>query len=250
DIMSFLWSRHDLYNAKILLKSRYLSVEPKELSDIGTVDQERLKKYILNDEKTSIPDWLVQGVLSAKSKFELSKDPKTIDIVLDKVYIEFLKKIAGSAENRFLKDLLRTEVDLYNIKTFIRLRAAKKEDGLPAEVLVQGGSKAKSFYSGLAQVSDEETISAFKDTPYGRVVREGLTERVASGSFWKLEKLSADHVLMFAKKMKHSVFGFEPLIGYVIARRNEAAALRTIMEGKLAEMPADFIKERIPEVYV
>jgi V/A-type H+-transporting ATPase subunit C len=249
-LMDVLWSRHDLSNTKILLKSKLSGSPVKGFSDIGMVDPEKLKKYIGGDEKASIPKWIYDGVPAAEKKFHASKDPKMIDIVLDKAHIGFIKERAKTKAGAFLKDLLRAEIDLHNIKTLMRIRSGADGSGMIDDILISGGSKAKSLYVQLAGASAEEVRSAFKDTAYGRVVKEGMDEHAKSSSFWKLEKLSDDHILGLARKIKHAVFGYEPLIGYVIARRSEERALRTIMEGKLAEMPPEFIKERMPEVYV
>jgi len=240
----FLWSKYDLYNAKILLKSRYFNIEARELLNIGTIDVEKLKRYILRDENLVISSWIVTGVTKVKKKMETSKDAVDIDLIMDKEYLEFMKKIVSSAGSIFLNDLLKTEIDLYNIKTFLRLKAREVQRKVLEEILVEGGSKSISVYTGLLGATNEEVINYFKNTAYGSLMKDGIS------AFWKIEKLADDYILKFARSVKHNVFGFEPLIAYVYARRNEEKALRSIIEGKLTGMPPAYIKERMPEVYV
>jgi len=250
DILSFLWCGYDLHNAKVLLKSMYLNTEPEGLMSIGTVDIEKMKALILKNERPVLPAWIAEGISAAKKEFGSTKDPREIDIVLDGAYFGFLRRIVGTSGNKFLRDLLVTEIDLYNIKTFLRMKARSGEQKYLSRVLVEGGSRSKSFYAGIFAASGEEIINSFKGTSYDGLVKAGLAAHAESGSFWKIEKLIDDHTLIFVRQAKHNAFGYEPLISYVFARRSEARALRSIMEGKLADMSPAFIRERIPEVYV
>ncbi|MFH1709976.1 MAG: V-type ATPase subunit [bacterium] len=246
----FLWSKYDLYDAKILLKSRYFNLEPKELSGIGTVNLEKLKRYILRDLPAVIPGWIVKGVVKVKEKLEASKDSKYVDLIMDKEYLEFLKRVVSADGNGFLKDLLAAEIDLYNIKTFLRLKTKSIDPKILEEALAAGGSKSKSFFVNLLGATNEEIVSFFKNTSYGSLINDGMVPLIEKGRFWKIEKLADDYLLKFVRGVKHNAFGFEPLIAYVYARRNEEKALRSIIEGKLTGMSAAHIKERIPEAYV
>ena len=49
---------------------------------------------------------------------------------------------------------------------------------------------------------------------------------------------------------KYVAFGEAPLVGYLAAKETEFTAVRIIMTGRLAGLPADIIRERLREAYV
>ena len=247
---NLLWGRHDLSNVKILLKSKYLGIEPEELSELGNISLEKLKSYILADKKSAVPSWIDRGVAAVRKKFEISKDPRDISLVMDREYFSLLRRHIGIESNKFLKDLLIVEIDLHNIKVFLRIKGQSNVQKFLDEGLVEGGSKRKRFYVDLAGASPDKIIGAYANTVYSNFVKEGIQIYDKEKSFWRIEKMADNHLLNFVKQVKHAAFGFEPLIAYVFARRNEEKALRLIMEGKLTGVTTDFIKERIPGSYV
>lgn len=49
----------------------------------------------------------------------------------------------------------------------------------------------------------------------------------------------------YMQQAKYVAFGEQPLLGYVSAKDNEFTAIRIIMTGRLADLPADVIRERL-----
>ena len=147
-----------------------VGIEPDKLYDIGTIDIGRLKKAVMKDEKASIPKWLSGALSEAKRKYENTKDPGIIDMIMDKAHLAHLREIVSLNESTFLKDLYRAEVDLYNIRTFIRIEAKKLGKDKLVLAIAEGGTKSPSFYIDLSGSSNEEIISSFKNTPYGKCI--------------------------------------------------------------------------------
>ena len=52
------------------------------------------------------------------------------------------------------------------------------------------------------------------------------------------------------QKAKYIPFGEQPLLGYISAKDNEFTAVRIILTGRLADLPADVIRERLRNAYV
>ena len=59
-----------------------------------------------------------------------------------------------------------------------------------------------------------------------------------------------DFLLSFVKASRWNPLGIEPIIGYLLAKENEIRLIRIIMVGKINNLPAETIRERLRDVYV
>ena len=147
-------------------------------------------------------------------------------------------------------DYISTQIDLINIKSLIRVKAMGYGRDFLKKVILTNGKLDYSFFNDIFDES-METLSdrlAFKD--YGKVVEEGISNYIKTKSLTKFEKLSDDFIFELAKKGKYVAFGIEPLVGYLMAKENEAKIIRMIMVGKINEIPNELIRERLRDVYV
>ena len=62
--------------------------------------------------------------------------------------------------------------------------------------------------------------------------------------------LDRDALNAYMQKAKYIPFGEQPMLGYVSAKDNEFTAIRIILTGRLADLPADVIRERLRNAYV
>lgn len=90
--LKILFRLYDYGNAKILIRYAKKKEDPDKeiLSSYGTVDRDDLTNYIIQGEGL-IPEWLETAINKAVLAFEEDKMPASIDMVLDKIYLENLK---------------------------------------------------------------------------------------------------------------------------------------------------------------
>ncbi|HYF83229.1 MAG TPA: V-type ATP synthase subunit C [Clostridia bacterium] len=243
--------RYDIQNLKTLLKSSYLDEENDGLlSDIGTIPSQRLKKMVKEKDFSDLDPIIRECVEQVVGEFTVNPDPQLIDVTLDKCLYNLMYKTAKDNKSSFLMDYISTQIDLINIKSLIRVKAmGYGRDFLKKAILING----RLDYAFFNDIFDEsmETLSdrlAFKD--YGKIVGEGISNYIKTKSLTKFEKLSDNFLFELAKKGKYVAFGIEPLVGYLMAKENEAKIIRMIMVGKINEIPNELIRERLRDVYV
>ena len=115
-------------------------------------------------------------------------------------------------------------------------------------MLVHGGNvdcaKVELAALGAAALS-----GLYSHTPLERAAQEG--EKVLhGGAQTAFEKACDDAVTAYLTQGKKVAFGEHPLIGYLYARESELTAIRIILTGKMAGLPAEVIRERLRESYV
>ncbi len=246
--------RYDFHNLKVFLKNKFkekpLPLEKLPLIDLGTIEPLKIgeAKEFLQIQK------------EATRAFEENKNPQDIDIVLDKGYYNLCLEEARESENEFVIDLFRIEINLINVKTFFRCRTLKRDKDFFSRVFIpacqspegdslmagrEGGTLAKQLFLEFYEKEESAFLRTISFTPYAKAImgyeKEGL----------KGLELSCDNFLLECiKKTKFITAGLEVLIAYLIAKENEIKLLRSVLTGKINEIPAQMIRERMRETFV
>ena len=249
EILDLFKIKYDYHNAKVLLKSEVMGLEPERLLvDLGRVPAKVLENAVRASEFKGMPPILQDAVVEAREVLGATQDPQLSDFVLDRAYFQDMHKIAEKVGSEFMKNYVRVSIDVANLRSIVRTLRMKKGTEFLTGVLFEGGEvSTKRILSAVAAgTSLEELYSgeAMKAAASaGNVAADG-------GSLTKFEKLCDDAVTAYLKKSKHVSFGEAPVVAYLAAKDTEMTAVRIIMTGRLAGLSADVIRERLREAYV
>lgn len=243
--------KYDFHNLKVLLKSKLGEIQMEEakelLVDLGTIaDKVReLMKEDISEIVKKLPEDYARAIERTLDEFDVSKDPQIIDACMDAEMFALMCEFAS--QNNFLLELVRMYVDLANIKMLIRAKKLGKSKGLLNFALLENGSLPKGDLLRIYDKSSDGMIDELHRSKYGEIIAEGAEYYK---NLLRFEKLFDDMIMQHVKKAKYVTFGLEPLVGYIIAKENEANLIRTILTGKLNKIPDGRIKEMVREVYV
>ncbi len=242
---------YDYHNLKVIMKSEYLgTVDEESLVDTGSIAINTLKYAVKERDFSELTENMGKSLKEIIEQFPKNKDPQIIDIILDKFcYMEILDK-AEEINNKFIIDYVKLQIDLINLKTFIRLRKMNKSWDFFSKVFISGGRiPEKVFIKNYDEVFESFAgqlfVYGFKD-----LFLEGIDALNETGKFTVLEKLFDNKLIEYVKSAKYISYGIEPLAAYLIAKDNEIKIARIIMAGKLAGIPSELIRERMRETYV
>lgn len=231
--------RYDFHNLKVFLKNKFkekpLSLEELPFTDLGTIAPLKIgeaKKFL-------------QIQKEATRAFGENKNPQDIDIILDKEYYRLCVEKAEESENEFVINLFQKEIDLANIKIFFRCRALKRDKVFFSKVFIEEGTLAKQLFLEFYEKEESAFLRKLFFTPYAKAImgyeKEGL----------KGLELSCDNFFLEClKKTKLITAGLEVLIAYLVAKENEIKLLRSVLTGKINEIPAQMIRERMRETFI
>lgn len=246
----FFTIMYDYQNAKALLKAKYLNnIDLKSiLSYSGNIDVNQLKKAIDKREYSNLTTYLINGLDAAEANFNLTRDPQQIDIILDKAYFKQKYDISLDLGYDFIIDMVKTEIDLNNIRTYIRsYKLGLTEGDFSKNLLDDGYIDANTFTEWYRDSVDIlEKIEFTKYSSFKDAVQNWLNTN--SPSYF--EKKFDNYMLDFVKSGKMTNFGIMPIIGYLYSLINETKNLRIIFVGKLNEVPKELIEERLRDMYV
>ncbi|MBM7582436.1 V/A-type H+-transporting ATPase subunit C [Caldicoprobacter guelmensis] len=251
-ITDLFFLKYDFHNIKVLMKRKYMEgqVEDLPLAEMGTVPVEVLKKGVEEPESGLLPPFVAKAVKEVDEACLLNVDPQKIDTVLDRAMYDHIFEVCRKKRNAFALRYFQMQVDLLNLRSLLRAKRLNQGFEFLKEMLIPHGSLDVSFYSHAIEQAYEQLIKEMESTPYGKIIGEGVQEFLRTGTLTAFERLMDDYLLNYVKSVKYNPFGIEAIVGYLLAKENEVRLIRIIMVGKINNLPAEKIRERLRDVYV
>jgi V/A-type H+-transporting ATPase subunit C len=251
EVIKVFQRRYDYFNIKVLLKAELSGQEiPPILIDTGTIGCDSMMRMIRERDYSEFTALMTDAVAQVYDAFARMQDPQAVDLILDKAsYQEFAADIRN-IDSPFLWDLADFLIDITNIRMFIRARSLNKSWDFIMKLLLDGGTIFKEVYRKNSDKPADSFAEDIRKSRYGEAVKKGLelvrTGKNSSG----LEKALDDLLMKYIRGAKLVTIGVEPLIAYLFAKETEIRNVRMIMTGRINNLSADMISERLRESYV
>ena len=170
-----------------------------------------------------------------------------VDHFLFEAYIYLRRDLGKShslimqAKSGFLKDFIRKFIDLYNIKTFLRIHYRKESiENLKTNLLEGGHIPEIEFINRFGKA-----LNGF----YRGVIQDGIRQIEKEGNFGVLERDIDDYLTRLMQPAKYMFFGPEAVFGYCLAKENELKRLRLLLLAKINNIARPLIQERLTLSY-
>ncbi|MDD6770228.1 MAG: V-type ATP synthase subunit C [Inconstantimicrobium porci] len=248
EIMSL---RYEYHNIKVLVKGKVAKKDfSNMLINLGSTDTEKLKFAIDNEAYRELDSFKKKSVEESIEDFNANNDPQNIDLIIDKYMFEEMVYLAKKINENFVLKYVKSQIDLANIKTLLRVKKQDKSREFLQSVLIKGGEVSTDMLVLMLNDSAENIASKLSYTRYGAILKEGIESYAKTGSVSLFEKLSDNFIMSLLKGAKIMTSGVEPIIAYIYAKENEIKLIRIIMVGKLNNISAEVIRERLRDSYV
>ena len=212
EILDVFKVKYDYHNAKAMLKCEALGLDP-----------ERLAEAVKRSEFTDLPKVMADAIVEARAVLGKTRDPQRSDMILDQAYFQEMEQLAKDSGSQFLLGYVQMLVDAANLRSVVRVLRMGRDADFLATVLFPGGT-----------IPAATVVKAADGEPLESIYFSSLFEEAAA----------------YMQKAKYIPFGEQPMLGYVSAKDNEFTAIRIILTGRLADLPADVIRERLRNAYV
>ncbi len=241
--------KYDYHNAKVLLKAEAMGLDSvRLLVGGGRYAAAALQEDFQRDDLRECSDAFRKAVAEAKETLASSGDPQRADLILDRAYFAEMSEAARATGSGFLAGYVRLLIDAANLRAAVRAHRMERGADFLAQVLVPGGNV------------EERSVAAAKGSELGALFRGGrLAEAAAagaelaapgSGHLTSFERLCDNALVDYLSAAKRIPFGEQPVIGYLAAKENEFTAVRIVMNGRMAGLDTDTIRERLRDSYV
>ena len=245
-LVEILSCKYDYHNLKVLVKENIL--KEKFDSMYCMLDENEIEAFrelaLKNDEGLS------KDFKECLDFFETTKDPQDIDIFLDKKYFEKVLSLAEGFKLEMITEYFKAMIDFINLRTFIRCRKQNQVKETLEKVLIKGGDVETDKILEMFYEDIEILPIKLKAYKIGRVLSKIVEEYKNTNSLNSFEKSMDDYLVEIVRKAKSIHYGAEVIFSFLFAKELEIKNLRLILVGKVNGLSADFIKERLREVYV
>ena len=239
---------YDFNNLKVLLRETFSGRDLSGLyMDLGKYPAAEIKELIVSERPERIPMPLKEAFEKGTAAWNETSDPAELDTAIDAVMFAHFLRMAEEHRIPYLETLMRVRIDLANIRTFLRAKYIEIEPRDLERLLYPGGGVKLEIFTGAFQLPIEEVLSRFQFSPYRPVIEKGWYALDKENSFVPLEREIDSYVISFLRLSKYFTFGFEIVMTYALIKKSEIKTLRLILAAKEKEMPAEAIKERIPD---
>ena len=249
DLVEFLFMRYDFHNLKLLSKEKYNQSDLSAyLSPLANESADKLKALINNEKNIDVIEYLERAFLYIQDNLPKEVTPQAIDRVCDHSFFIEYALAAKKLKDGWIDDLVKLQIDIANLKVFIRSKRLGYDKSELLAELVPGGQIKEEFFVKLADSSEEEAFVALRlHLPIN--TRELLDNYIKSGLLEKLERDLENLELDYVRKVKFIDFGPEVMVAYYLAKKNAIRNVRLIMTGKLNNIQAREIEEMVREIY-
>ena len=245
-LVEILSCKYDYHNLKVLVKENIL--KEKFDSMYCMLDENEIEAFrelaLKNDEGLS------KDFKECLDFFETTKDPQDIDIFIDKKYFEKALSLAEGFKLEMITEYFKAMIDFINLRTFIRCRKQNQVKETLEKVLIKGGDVETDKILDMFYEDIEILPIKLKAYKIGRVLSKIVEEYKNTNSLNSFEKSMDDYLVEIVRKAKSIHYGAEVIFSFLFAKEMEIKNLRLILVGKVNGLSADFIKERLREVYV
>lgn len=248
----------DYHNIKALVKNRLLELEEDtQLFLVGSEPVEKLKAAVRDRDYRSLPQHLAETLDALDQKLAGRINPQALDTFVDQAMFRHVFEVLDSPEFKkdikdvpFILDYFEALCDFANAIIFLRARTAQlMRDEFAALLMPERRISRQALLEAYDQPLDG-IGRLIASGPARTYVLRGLDRYLETGSTAQMERLRDDYLLGLVKGFKNNNFGIEPLIGYLLAREQEARVVRLVMTAKLNNIAAEVVQERVRELYV
>jgi V/A-type H+-transporting ATPase subunit C len=263
-LIDSILSWHDFNNLRILLKAELKGTARNfPLSPLGIIDPAMLKDHLENHR--SLPAPLDAAQRAAMNDYATHKSQFRVETLLDRFYLDHVRKTFESSGIRFLNYFINYRIDLAKIRDVIRWRdwtknqkpaqpdtgekslepSKSREKGIDWQLLPAGGFLPDDKIHALSTEEWDKLPALLQYTPYGNLFASAMDHHRVSGDWWLLEKLAEDFVTEFCRLARYTPFGVEPLIAFLWFNLQELKNVRMVVTAKYIRLAPAEVKPRL-----
>lgn len=244
--------KYDYHNAKVLKKNSLLEIDNNDLLiEGGSISIDSLHEAVYEKIYAYIPKPLANAFEKLDSMIATAggANPQQVDIIIDKAMFKQIAEEKKQFKNEFINEYFTTKADLTNMEIFIRAKAIGINKPEMEEMLVDGGEIDDRTFLQLYEQPLENAVQSFSIKDYGYVVINGVASYTKTNSIAAYEKLMEELLQKIVDKYKYNAFTIEPIVGYMLAKEQEARAIRIVMTAKINNIDSAVVQERLSGLY-
>lgn len=250
DVTDLFLLKADIHNIKVLIKARLLEgKEEPYLVEGGIYDKDALAAAVRDHDYRDLPEAIKEELNALEKALQSKVNPQMVSVALDRAYLKQTNAVLQKHKSAFAEQYFRARADFDNVLALMRIRAMGGHKDMLGDVLLPAGDIAHSTFLDAFEQPFESIMKMLATGKAGTAIAKGLEEVQRTGHNSALEKARDDYLMQLIKKNKYDSMTLAPVLGYYLAREQEAKCVRLIVTAKRNGLSEQTIAERLREVY-
>ena len=237
----------DYHNLKAAVKET-ARMERRDSVFVGkkecTVDPELMRNAVRDRDFEALPKEMQDVARDALDALLHTGDGQMSDIMIDKAALTRILAAGKKSDSDILRTYAELTVACADIKAAIRACLMKKDRSFLDRAL----APCDTLDIGELALAASESVDAVYEYLSRTVYSDAIPQiRTSLSAFERwCDNLLIDKI----RPEIHHPFTIGPLAAYILARENEIKCVRMILSGKMNDLSADSIRERVRDSYV
>lgn len=246
DMFRVLWVHYDIHNLRVFAKAQAKGLSYGQVQALtsrrGIYEPEVLFGYVERQQLNHLqPGW--QEAYDAAVEHVHANELDRVDGVFDQLFFDAARRIAQKSGDAFIHRLMRTMIDVYNLKSALRGVTFPQINFTP--MFIEGGS-----FGPLSGLSREEVCAAFERLAPAAHWQSALEFFNATGNTSQIDARCDELLVDLAKEASFDMFSSASLVLYYLLCRQAAANIRTIVVGRNSGQSEEAIRANLRLAYV
>ena len=246
-ITNLFFYHYDYHNVKVLIKAAILKEDAEDLLiPYGTVDIETLKQAVEAPARANIAPEMKEFIESCmgETKVEATEIGYLADGALYKQLARELKKI----NNKAIRQYFSVQADYNNVLSVLRSRGLDDASLIQKAYLPLGSFALEELY-GAFDMDNEAFLKMLRSKNADTGIIEGVSYFFEKGTMSLIEKNKDNYFIKLFKPLSKNPFSIGPVLGYLMAKEQQANIIRLIMVAKINKLPQEHVIERLRDLY-
>jgi V/A-type H+-transporting ATPase subunit C len=241
--------KYDIGALKLFLKLRLVKgTRPIPLVK-GVYETERLASAVDKKEYSFLPEEIKEALLALEKSFETEANPGRISTELDKAYFLHVRRALEDTNYGDTKRYYSELADFDNVLSMLRMGRMRASEGEFASMLLPGGVLSEELLKKAFGLPIDEALKLLDTEGAPKSILKGISEVIRAGRISALEKARDDRLMEIAREGKQDIDTIRPILGFLLAREQEAKCIRLIVTAKRNGLGDQVITERLRELY-
>ena len=245
--------RYDLQNIKTIVRAKIYGASAEEVEEdlvpAGSFPIEFLRQLV---EAPNLDDIFrqLEGTIYAQALVGLGERASVVtqwsaweDRVSRIYYADLLQSVPPATEaNRLMREFIEREIDIVNLKTLLRVWAAKAT--FNREIFLPGGYETtEEELNEMVGLDKAALVARLSEYSFYPEIAGELERVEATGVGALLRKVEKVHLTEASRYSHLHALSILPILDYIVRKDREAQNIRLIARGKESRLSTDVIRE-------
>jgi len=248
DIANFFQLTFDFNDLKLIVK-RHLAKSGSDKEYPSTFDWKRALRYVAGESSEYLNDVYRYALNDALAGYENTHHVQQVDHVLDRAYLEEVKRIADANESKVIKNWLIAYIIFAYLRAAFRARFQQSKIDWFRSIYFENPYIRFEDLAEIINGPEEKVVEIIVHQGFHELLPHEGEYRNDPYSLSEIERNMDNYLMRFIRPYRIQAFGPEPVFGFLYAKMTDIRNLRILLHGKYFGIDETGLRNKLRECY-